>query len=505
MVGGQEYLVRESVILIRTSLIGGLVIVWLAAPLMTWGNRSTVLAADQWTNLTGTSTVSGEMIGLWNGRVLLQLDSGRRVSVRMEDLRAESRIQAEKRLAEIQQRLQQRRAEIAQAAQEAEASAPSNAAELPPAPSYTVPPPGADLRTTLVAIRDQTFAGHLRVFYDTLPASHQQQIDELVALALTKLNTASFESARTAVHGLAELIVTRQRWLLSHPRLAQLPDDQQRNVIAAAELLRVLTSDEVMSLSSLRSRPFGESIARLDEALAPHLFRLLSNSSLETSSPFDFEIESGSDGVMLAKLVVPLAGAIGSAEFKSVEGRWVMSAAPKAAGFAAPGALGPAAPGPALYGPAALTPGSSGPAALTPGSLGPGPGPLGPGPSGPGAPGEGRAASGGPAADDGWDKARASLEPLPEESLRLPPEAEAVLQQFTAALAPLQQAATRREFHRALDELLPQIATVINQASGYQPPRAPGSAGAYGPSNLYGSENESLSAPPLGSSPGTIP
>ena len=64
-------------------------------------------AADQWTNLTGTSTVTGEMLGMWNGRVFLKLEGGRRVSVKMSDLRADSRIQAEKRFEKLQEKERQ--------------------------------------------------------------------------------------------------------------------------------------------------------------------------------------------------------------------------------------------------------------------------------------------------------------------------------------------------------------------------------------------------------------
>jgi len=421
----------------RSSFVRRFRIALLTAGLAASSGWSPSQAADEWTNLTGTSTVTGEMIGSWNGRVLLQLEGGRRVSVRLEDLRADSRILAEKRLVEIRQRLQQRRQEISQAAQAAEAPAPPDAGELPPAPSYTVPPPGADLRTTLVAIRDQTLAGHLRVFYDTLPASHQQQTSELVALGLAKLNTASFESVRSTIHGLAELIVTRQRWLLSHPRLAQLPAEQQQGLIATAGFLRALTSDEVLSLASLRSRTLAESVALIDDAVSPHLYRLAGDPSAGASTfQPDFEVEAGGEGAMIAKVVVPLAGPIMALNFKPVEGRWVLASAPQATGAPAPSTPAPATS----------------------------------------------------AAADDWQQARESLASLPDESLRLPPPAELMLQQFTAAIAPLQQASTQHEFHRALDELLPQLAAVVNQISGFQLPRTPGSAGSYDPSNLYDSE-----------------
>lgn len=296
----------------------------LAVSLVPVGLGTTAASADQWTSLTGSSTVSGEMIGMWNGRVLLRLDGGRRVSVRMEDLRAESRIQAEKRLVEIQERLQQTRDEIRAIAEEAEAPAPPQAsAELPAAPSYDPPQPGADLQSTLVAIGDQTLAGHPRIFYDTLPASHQELVDELLATGLAKINTESFESTRSTLGALAELVLTRQRWLLSHPRFAQLPEAQQAAILDAANLVRALAADDVLGLAALRSRPIAESVTAINDAVSSHIYRLVS----EYSSSFamllpELQIEPASDESMSVKVVLPVVGTVGSATYTQVEGRW---------------------------------------------------------------------------------------------------------------------------------------------------------------------------------------
>jgi len=307
-----------------------------------------------------------------------------------------------------------------------------------------VPSPGADLRTTLQAIRDQVEAGHLRVLYDTLPASYQQKTDELVALALAKFHAASFETVRSNVHGFADMIVTRQRWLFSHPRLAQLPDDQQQAVIVAAELIRTLTSEDVLSLTSLRSRPFGESVALLDDALSPHLYRLASEYSDEESASMpDFEIVAGTDGVSSVKFVGPVAGPTSTLHFKSLEGRWLLIPDPKAPGAAAAG--------------------------------------------------------------DIWESARAGLASVGDESLRLPPAADLVLQMFTAAIAPLQQAKSQHEFHRALDELLPQFAALVNQFSGFTPAPRPGAPSTYDPSNLYDSSSGSLNDSSLSGTAETMP
>lgn len=364
--------------------------------------------ADQWTNLAGTSTISGEMLGLWNGRVLLQLESGRRVSVRMEDLRADSRIQAEKRLNELNERLQQQREEIRTIAEELSAAAPQELPELPEAPSYQPPEPGVDLQTALISIRNQTLAGHLRVYYDTLPASHQKLVDELAAAVLAKLNTASYESTRTTLLKLADLIVTRQRWLFSYPQFAQLPEPVQSGVLNTAHLITALAADDVASLQTLRSRPFSESVASLSDAVSPHIARLLAEhvGSIEMSN---FEVEPGPNETMIASVTVPIVGTVHSTTYTQVEGRWV----------------------------------------------------------------EGEDAQW--AADD-LKELQKSLEPLPDDSLQLPPAAQSVIDQLGAAMVVLQQPTTRQEFHRELDNLLPEFVAAINQWSGYKPPIRPGFA-----------------------------
>lgn len=389
-----------------------------------------ISAADQWTNLNGTSTVTAEMLGMWNGRVLLKLENGRRVSVKKEDLRAESRIQAEARFEELQQRLRQRTDEIKMIAEEASAPAPkeilsgeaTGLAAVPDSPQYDPVAEGADLRQTLVGIRDQVLAGHLRVLYDTLPASHQKAADELFATMLAKVDAQSIDASRQTLHGVGELILTRQRWLFSHPRMALMNDSQQAELLSSAAFLRVMFSDEVLSIETMRGRSLGETLAKIDEIIAPYLYASLNNPTTGISSMQpDFEVSPAADGKMVAKIVLPLLGPIATQTFVSLEGRWAW----------------------------------------------------------------GETAN---AFQEAVQEAKKSLEQVPDNSVSLPPAAQTELAKVDQALNALMQAKTRQEFHRVLDGILPVIAKLVNDWSGYQPPAMPGIAGTMGGAGGYGAE-----------------
>ena len=378
-------------------------------------------AADQWTNLHGTSTVTAEMLGMWNGRVLLLLENGRRVSVNKEDLEAKSRIQAEARFEELQQRLRDRREEIKLIAEEASAPAPkmlpgnaSGGAAVPDSPPYAPVPEVSDLRQTLVGIRDQVLAGHLRVFYDTLPASHQKAFDDLFAAMLAKADTQTLDANRRTLHGIGEVIISRQRWLFTHPRLALMNDSQQAELLSAAEFLRTMFSEDVMSFEAMKGRSFGETLAKIDEIIAPYLFASINDPTTGISSMQpDFEVAPNADGKMIAKVVLPLIGPIYTQTFVSAEGRWA-------------------------WGESAT--------ALT----------------------------------QSLQQATQSLEQAPDNSANIPASVQAELAKVDQAVNSLMLAQTRQEFHRVLDEILPVIAQLVNEWSGYQQPAMQGLAGPFG-------------------------
>jgi len=396
--------------------------VWAITSWMLVGLSSPAAGADQWTNLHGTTTVTGDLLGMWNGRVLLRLEGGRRVTVKMEDLRADSRIQAEKLFEQLQQRMRQRSDEIRVIAEEASAPAPKDALELTDtaalgidaAPAYQVPAPGAPLRDTLVAIRDQLFAGHPRVFFDTLPPSHQQSLDQLTKLALAKIDNVALESSRKTLLATGDLIISRQRWLFSHPRLAALNDQKQAEVLKTAQMLRVIFADDILSVAALQAQPLAESIAKLDTAVAPYLHAFLNDpvTGISMLKP-DIDVEPAADGKMVGKLVLPVIGPIFSQTLVAAEGRWAWGESADVL-------------------PVAIQAGMT------------------------------------------------SLEALPDGAIPLMPTAQAVTNQLDQVVSSLQQAQTRQEFHRKIDEFWPQVVALVNQWSGYQPPNLGGLAGQSG-------------------------
>ncbi|HBJ36217.1 MAG TPA: hypothetical protein DDZ51_15995 [Planctomycetaceae bacterium] len=387
------------------------------------GARMTpAIAADQWTNLQGTSTVTAEMLGMWNGRILLKLENGRRVSVNKEDLEAKSRIQAEARFEELQQRMRELSKEVKLIAEEASAPAPQNllgatasgSPAVPNAPQYIAVPEGSDLQKTLAGIRDQVLAGHLRVLYDTLPISQQKAFDSLFAAMLAKADVQSLDANRRTLQAVGDVIVSRQRWLFSHPRLALMNDSQQAELLSGAAFLRVMFSEDVMSIEAMKGRSFGETLAKIDEVMAPYLFASLNNPTTGISSMRpDFEVAPGADGKMIAKVVLPIIGPIFSQTFTSLEGRWA-------------------------WGESATV------------------------------------------LSESLQEATKSLEQAPDSSANIPASAQAELAKIEQAVNSLMQAQTRQEFHRVLDETLPMVAEVVTQWSGYQQPPAQGLAGPYG-------------------------
>jgi hypothetical protein len=187
----------------------------------------------------------------------------------MSDLRADSRIQAEKRFEKLQEQILRRSDEIRSVATEATAAAPKEAQTPPPAPAYQPPADNVDLQTTLQGLRDQLLAGHVRVLYDTLPSSQRAAVDQWFQLAIRKLEPTSVDAGRKSLESLGDLIVSKQRWLFSHPVVETFVAGKEQQVLAIGIGLKQLFSDQVTSMQSLRSRDLGQSLTEIDNALAP--------------------------------------------------------------------------------------------------------------------------------------------------------------------------------------------------------------------------------------------
>lgn len=373
-------------------LIGGLTLGWLV-------DRSD---ADEWTSLRGTSTVVAKLVGIWNDRALLRLENGRQVSVKLSELNADSRIQAQDQQAAIERTLRTRVSELGAVATEAAAPAPAIMPTQKPAPNYVPPTDGADLQSTLDHLQAQAKAGHFRVYYDALPKSQQAQAEELFKLALQKVDSAHWELFRSTMHRLADLTVTRQRWLFSHPKFAQVSDGQRQSLLVLASAFRQLGTEEIASLPALQGASLGESLARLDELAAPYLHQLIQENSMISGLVLaPYQVESGADGAMVAKQSPPLGAAQGI-PMVQMEGRWT----------------------------------------------------------------EGATVADAQAKWDGYKKSLASI---PDGSIRLGTQVEAVLSNLSNSLSTLENASSRSAFHRALDDMSSELSPSINLWAGVKP------------------------------------
>lgn len=309
----------------------------------------TEVLAETWTNLDGNRSIQAKMIGMWNDQVVLQLEDGRSINVPMDKLVAASRIQAGK----IEQRLKQEResltTEIKHAAAKDAAAAPDPLPMPPAAPAYQ--PPVADMTPDKAVdlIGEQFQAGHFVVIYDALPPTYRQQLDGLVRLTLTKLDPNSLAQPLEQLHGLADLIVTRQNWILSEPRLHESTggkDDLnatgeliQKFVLPTAGLIRAGFPADQAGVQEIQNLGFGEWLHQRDQIVAPFAAVLLEGYSSPATQWS--VIETKDDTALLEKPGTPAANENASSTysasypgqnssranptvaFKKVEGFWI--------------------------------------------------------------------------------------------------------------------------------------------------------------------------------------
>lgn len=279
-----------------------------------WTNTS---HAETWTSLRGTHSVEAEMVGLWDGSVILQLSGGRRVSVKLNDLRSESRIQAQNLAKNLVTSRGGRVKELQGQAAAAAAPAPSPLPQPAAAPPYSPPKQGAKPGEFLQQLDDAITAGHIVAIYDALPPSYRNDVKEIVKLGAQKMNPATWQSLVGTTQKLGELIVTRQRWFLSSPRIQALPPEQydmvESKLITFAGMLRDGLKPEAMQLQQLQTADFDQWLAERDQDIAPHLARLFQQSSGERQ----IMVDSEKDGVAVVNM--------GEAKvsYTLVEGYWV--------------------------------------------------------------------------------------------------------------------------------------------------------------------------------------
>ena len=281
------------------------------------------VTAETWTNLRGTHSVEARMIGLWGDSVILEMSNGKRVSVKLSDLRSESRIQAQELARELDGGRASRVQEMQGQAAAAAAAAPDPIPEPPAAPAYLAPQKDAQVGDFLAQIDSAVANGHVVAIYDALPPSYRKDVDDIVQLAAQRINMNSWQGLVGTAHRLGDLIVTHQNWFLSSPRIQALPPDQfevvDEQVLGMAGLLRVALSPEATDLNQLQSMSFGQWLAQHDQQMAPYLARLVDQMDVEVERQISVTSVKGD----AATIAIQQNGATRPVQMVKVEGYWV--------------------------------------------------------------------------------------------------------------------------------------------------------------------------------------
>ena len=229
--------------------------------------------AEQWTDLNGTRTVEARMVGLWGDSVILELTGGKRVAVKLEDLRSESRIQAQKLARQLEVSRASRVSELQGNAAAASAAAPEPLPKPSAAPAYQPPQANVGVAEFIDQIDAAITDGHLVAVYDALPPTYRKDVDDMVKLTASQLNQNSWQGLVGTAQRIGEVIVTHQTWFLSSPRIQALRpkdlDAVETQVLSLADLMRVGLSPEATSLNQLQTISFGQWLSERDRVIAP--------------------------------------------------------------------------------------------------------------------------------------------------------------------------------------------------------------------------------------------
>lgn len=295
------------------------------------GDSAICSAAERWTTLDGSRTVEAKFIGLWGNKVVLEMPGPRRVSVSVDDLIAESRIQA-RRLGEEQQR---QRAEIRQQIQtdanEASAPAPT------PLPKPRTPPEyqplasgslasGSGLMAQIEWWEQQSNNGHaLIAVFDMLPPNYQNDLERMVRASVAKLDMQGAQQLLSSVHSIGDLVVTRQRWIFSYPRLAAEPDAQatvKGFLLPLAGLIRDGIDPSQLKIEEIATTPLRTWVAVLDRRIAPYVAAMYSQYERSGGQPASYEVQNEKGGK--ATLEITHGEIKQTVKLVTVEGKWVL-------------------------------------------------------------------------------------------------------------------------------------------------------------------------------------
>lgn len=277
---------------------------------------------QRWTSLAGNRTIEAEFVGMWGNNVILDRGSQGRISVDVDALIAESRLQA-RRMAEKQREfIATARKEVQGQAGGSSAAAPNPLPKPPPVPAYSPYATGATAAEFIDWFQTQARNGHLLIaIHDSMPESYQKDNEEMMRLSMRPQDAQVTDAGIKVLHSVADLIVTRQNWIAEHPDLQQLPpglmDKIKPIVLNICGIIREGLDPEYCKVSDLQSVPFRQWLADLDNRIAPYMAELYPLYFPQTK----ITVVNESNGK--ATIQAGLSGAI-KGQLISVDGHWVL-------------------------------------------------------------------------------------------------------------------------------------------------------------------------------------
>lgn len=284
-------------------------------------------AAERWTSLLGSRTVEADFVGLWGNEVVLQLPDDRRVAVDIDNLIAESRIQARRMAAEQENSRQEMVSQIQADAKEAAAPAPNPLPKPRSTPAYQDFTAGKSLMDQIEWMTVQNRNGHgLIAMFDSLPPGYQGEIERLVRMSVSKLDMSATEGMLRAVHSIGDLMITRQRWIFSYPRFKALPEDSGDTVkglmMAVGGLIRDGVDPNELKLTELPKMTLRSWIMNLDKLVAPHLAELERQQEQLGVQAASYNVTTEKDGK--ATLEVTSGEQVTTVNLVTVEAMWML-------------------------------------------------------------------------------------------------------------------------------------------------------------------------------------
>ncbi|WP_417748832.1 hypothetical protein [Rosistilla oblonga] len=240
--------------------------------------------AETWTTLNGQQ-FEAKFRGMWGKAAIFERSDGRRAAITLLNMNAESRIRLQKLTEEVDAKRMQRVEELQQAADAAamaataEPNADGTASTLPAVVEYQPMTDGMDLKATIAHLLDQSSSGHLRVYWDALPASYQRDIDQMRTDLTGKIPASQWDARIGLLTKVVRVLQEKQSLLMGSSMLASFPapmkDSLRDGISPLVDQLATIMQQGQLSHEKVSQTELGALIAEVSPELAGPMRKLL--------------------------------------------------------------------------------------------------------------------------------------------------------------------------------------------------------------------------------------